>query len=89
MSTSNPVGGMGGTAWDRHTSRLENKDRLRWYGLRPGDIVDMTFGKVTIRGRVETLHGTDNNGCTIVVKGRGRMKAVCEWCEIVQKVEDQ
>lgn len=89
MSISNSVGGMGGNAWDRHTARLENKDRSRWYGLRPGDIVEQTFAGVTIRGRVEVLHGTDNNGCTIVVKGRGRMKAVCEWCDIVKKVEDQ
>lgn len=89
MSITNPVGGMGGTAWDRHTSRLENKDRTRWYGLRPGDLVRMTAFGVTVEGRVEVLHATDNNGCTIVAKGRGRMKAVCEWCEIIKKVEDQ
>lgn len=73
---------------------MQNLDRRRWYGLRPGDIVDIRHpGTDTkTRGRVVKLHGLDNNGCTVRVR-RGRtvqeIKAVCEWCDIVRKVEDR
>ena len=47
MTNVTSVSGMGGTAWDRHSSRMENKDRSRWYGLRPGDTVEMKAFGVT------------------------------------------
>lgn len=65
--------------------RIENKDRSRWYGIRPGDKVVQTFGGTEMRGTVKALHGMDNNGCTLQVR-RGRalveVKAVCEWCTV-------
>lgn len=80
---------MGGTAWDRqNTANPQNLDRSRWYGIRPGDVVTMSFGGWTGTGEVKRLHGGDNNGCTLRVKGR-EMKGVCEWCTIVKKVEDR
>lgn len=70
---------------------MQNVDRTRWYGLRPGDRVCQSFGGTEIRGTVIKLHGMDNNGCTIRVR-RGRVfsevKAVCEWCTVERKVED-
>lgn len=89
------MSGMGATAWDRqNVGEPQNVDRSRWYGLRPGDIVEMSYGQWKVQGRIIRLHSTDNNGCTIRVSGGGaarsrEMKGVCEWCIIVKKVEDQ
>lgn len=80
---------MGGSAWDRNRNRREdNVDRSRWYGIRPGDEVEMTFAGVTHKGEVVRLHTMDNNGCTIRVRGR-EMKGVCEWLTVLKKVEDK
>lgn len=80
--------GMRGNAWDRTRGAIDNKDRTRWYGLRPGDIVEeRAFGSVR-RGKVVNLHTTDQNGCTIKVNGK-EGKAVCEWCTVIERVEDR
>ncbi len=68
----------------------DNRDRSRWYGVRPGDIVTLSvFGETTKGLRVIRLHETDNNGCT-VRDGRGReFKAVCEWLTVTKQVKDR
>lgn len=77
----------------RTAVRLENKDRSRWYGLRPGDTVKMSGpGGYEVQGKVVHLHVMDNNGCTLRVR-RGRVfteiKGVCEWCAVIKRVEDK
>lgn len=84
------TGGMGGSAWDSNRNKvIENEDRSRWYGLRPGDIVEMKFGQQVWKAKVVRLHGMDNNGCTLRLSNGKEMKGVCEWCTVVKKVEDQ
>lgn len=68
--------------------RSENKDRSRWYGIRPGDLVEERAFGMTRRGVVLELHATDNNGCTFLYKGK-RCKAVPEWCTIIERVENR
>jgi hypothetical protein len=65
----------------------ENRDRSRWYGIRPGDMVSYN-----VQGAVETgytvmrLHELDNNGCTIK-KGTREFKIACEWLKIERAVD--
>lgn len=85
---------MSSTAWGGYDNRKAaalNVDRSRWYGLRPGDWVEMKGpGYYVVKGKVSHLHQTDNNGCTLRVK-RGRVwvdvRGVCEWCTVTKKVE--
>ena len=65
-----------------------NENRNRWYGLRVGDLVEeRAFGQ-SRRGLITDLHMMDQNGCTVDVDGKP-MKFVCEWCSIIEKVEDR
>lgn len=80
------------TVWGRGKSqvRIENKDRSRWYGIRPGDTVtESAFGQVFRGLVVEDLHGMDNNGCNVRDRQGKRRKAVCEWLTVTTKVEDK
>lgn len=83
---------MGAFSFAQTNHAHQNEDRSRWYGIRPGDLVEeRAFGQVR-SGEVMYLHGTDNNGCTIRIKtrrGSQDVKAVCEWLTIIEKVEDR
>lgn len=77
--------------WDGRREDPENRDRSRWYGLRPGDTVEypttLQMDGPKIQAVVMRLHSMDNNGCTLKRRGK-QFKGVCEWCKIVVKVED-
>ena len=65
-----------------------NESRRRWYGLRPGDTVTFMSHEATV---VE-LNTWDNNGCFLRDTDTPDQKpynAVCEWCKITRKVEEQ
>lgn len=70
---------------------LRNENRRRWYGLRPGDKVRYrTFSSSGgwEHATVERLHLMDNNGCSLKDEEGREFDYVCEWCEVVEKVED-
>lgn len=68
--------------------RLQNFDRKRWYGIRPGDQVTLRYPGGTVKElTVVCLHSMDNNGCTVKDNTGREFKAVCEWLEIRKAAE--
>jgi hypothetical protein len=72
--------------------KFENGDRLRYYGLRIGDIVDLkgVNGKVISPNAEVIDYGAgDNNKVTVRDMKGNEFDWVAEWCDIVVKVEDR
>ena len=66
-----------------------NKERLRAYGLRIGDIVELTYHKGVKELAEVVAYASDNNRIFIRTQeghGRGR---TAEECKLVTKVEDR
>jgi hypothetical protein len=68
-------------------STVTRRNPNRHYGLLVGDLVEQRIGNVSIRGVVTELHLTDANGATIRMDDGKTMKVVCEWCNIIKKVD--
>lgn len=70
-------------------SQFDNEKRNRYYGVRVGDMVDYKLFKNTIKGEVSRYGFMDNNCVYIKCDDGKEIKAVAEWCTIIEKVEDK
>jgi hypothetical protein len=60
----------------------------RHYGLKVDDRVQFKGpGGVSVIGKVIALDSTDNNGGRIRLEDGRECKIVCEWCEVLPKME--
>lgn len=66
-----------------------NKNRTRWYGIRKGDIVSVTFNGKQFVGEVIHLYAMDNNRVRIKHIDGHESDWPPEWCNIITKVEDK
>lgn len=71
-------------------SNFSNEKRNRYYGIRVGDLVRCKYtpNPDTVY-EVVALCFMDNNGVFIQEDGKEPVKAVAEYCEIVEKIEDR
>ena len=70
---------------------FQNKDRIRRYGKRKGDIISFApFGLEEKIGEVTNINiGLDNNRIAVLFEGhKEEIEVVAEWCNIKIKVED-
>lgn len=68
-------------------NNFDNSNRVRYYGLRVGDIVRCKFYNIT-EATVVSYGVLDNNSVIIQVGNSKPIKVVAEWCEVIIRVQD-
>lgn len=68
--------------------QFDNENRNRYYGLRVGDIVEERAFSSVLKGEV-IEYCMDNNRVYIRTEQGNHVSVVCEYCTIIEKVEDK
>jgi hypothetical protein len=68
--------------------QFDNSERLRYYGLRIGDIIKCDAYGIT-EAEVVNYGFFDNNSVIVKEKGKEPRKVVAEWCDIITRVENR
>lgn len=75
------------------TYNFDNEERIRYYGLRKGDLVSPKGldDKEWFKGICEVIdYCEDDNNKVLIKSNDGTIKEwIAEWCDIVTKVEDR
>lgn len=71
------------------TKVFDNVNRNRYYGVRVGDTVELSFSSKTIKAEVTGYDFMDNNRVYVKTEDGTNTSWVAEWCKIITKVEDK